>query len=64
MRAIRLGSRVDSRCGIHIHVDGAVYDTTKRLKLWYRNAVKIHAANSTLHALCAQVQWIRLAGRI
>ena len=31
--ARRVGCRVDSRCGIHIHVDGAVFDTKKLLNL-------------------------------
>ena len=31
--ARRTGCKVDSRCGIHIHVDGAVFDTKKLLNL-------------------------------
>lgn len=31
--ARRAGCKVDSRCGIHIHVDGAVFDTKKLLNL-------------------------------
>lgn len=34
IRAVRrAGCKVDSRCGIHIHVDGAVFDTKKLLNL-------------------------------